>query len=124
MPNSLLIVDDSPIIRRVMGEFFQGLTDWKIAGEAGDGLEAIQRATQLKPDLIVLDFSMPKMNGLEAASVIKKLLPDTHIVVFTMFDDAMGSKLSSAAGVDMVISKADGMGVLVKAVHRFLDAPV
>src|SRR5579872_4841367 len=112
MPNSVLIVDDSPVIRKVMRDFFEALTDWKITGEAGDGAEAIQRAVQLKPDLILLDFSMPNMNGIEAASILKKLLPASHIVVFTMFDDALGSRLSSAVGVDLVISKADGLGGL------------
>jgi DNA-binding NarL/FixJ family response regulator len=104
-----------------MRDFFEALTNWRIMGEAGDGSEAIQRAIELKPDLILLDFSMPNMNGIEAASVLKKLLPDAHIVVFTMFEDALGSRLSCAAGVDLVISKADGLGGLVKAVHRLLE---
>ena len=121
MPNSVLIVDDSPVIRKVMRDFFEELTDWKISGEAGDGPEAIQLAEELNPDLILLDFSMPNMNGIEAASVLKKLLPDAHIVVFTMFDDALGSRLTCAAGVDLVISKADGLGGLVKAVHELLE---
>jgi DNA-binding NarL/FixJ family response regulator len=122
MPNSVLIVDDSPVIRKVMRDFFEELTDWKISGEAGDGSEAIQMAGQLRPDLILLDFSMPNMNGIEAASVLKKLLPAAHIVVFTMFDDALGSRLSCAVGVDLVISKADGLSGLVKAVHDLLEA--
>jgi DNA-binding NarL/FixJ family response regulator len=120
MPNSVLIVDDSEIIRRVMRDFFEALTDWTITGEAGDGTEAIQKAVELQPDLILMDFSMPNMNGIEAASVLKSTLPTTHIVVFTMFDDALGSRLSSAVGVDLVIPKADGLGGLVKAVHNML----
>jgi DNA-binding NarL/FixJ family response regulator len=64
---------------------------------------------------------MPNMNGIEAASVLKKILPDAPIVLFTMFEDALGSRLSSAAGVDMVIPKAEGLGGLVKAVHRLLE---
>ncbi|HET6145764.1 MAG TPA: response regulator transcription factor [Candidatus Acidoferrales bacterium] len=121
MPNSVLIVDDSPVIRKVMRDFFEELTDWKISGEAGDGSEAIQVAGQLHPDLILLDFSMPNMNGIEAASVLKKLVPAAHIVIFTMFDDALGSRLSCAVGVDLVISKAEGLGGLVKAVHDLLE---
>lgn len=121
MPNSVLLVDDSPIIRKVMRDFLEALTNWKITGEAGDGSQAIQKALEIKPDLILMDFSMPNMNGIEAASVLKKLLPFSHIVVFTMFDDALGSRLSSAAGVDLVIPKAEGLGGLVKAVHRLLE---
>ena len=120
MPNSVLIVDDSYIVRKVMRNFFERRTDWKIGGEAGDGEEAIQKAKELRPDLILLDFSMPNMNGIEAASELKKLLPNAHIIVFTMFDDALGSSLSSAAGVDLVVPKAEGLTVLVKAVQHFL----
>jgi len=104
-----------------MRDFFEALTNWKITGEAGDGSEAIQKAVEIKPDLILLDFSMPNMNGIEAASVLKKILPFAHIVVFTMFDDALGSRLTSAVGVDLVIPKAEGLGGLVKAVHRLLE---
>jgi DNA-binding NarL/FixJ family response regulator len=120
MPNSVLIVDDSSVVRKVMRNFFERRTDWKIGGEAGDGAEAIQKARELKPDLILLDFSMPNMNGIEAASELKKILPKAHIIVFTMFDDALGSRLSSAAGVDLVVPKAEGLTVLVRAVQHFL----
>ncbi len=104
-----------------MREFFETLTDWKIGGEAEDGAEAIQKAAKLKPDLILLDFSMPTMNGIEAASVLKKTLPSVRIIVFTMFDDAVGARLSSAVGVDLVIPKAEGLTFLVKSVQRLMQ---
>jgi len=120
MPNSVLIVDDSHIVRKVMRDFFESRTDWKIGGEAGNGAEALQKAKELKPDLILLDFSMPNMNGIEAASELKRILPDVRIIVFTMFDDALGSSLSAAAGVDLVAPKAEGLTALVKTVQDFL----
>src|SRR5579864_909076 len=120
MPISVLLVDDSEILRGVMREFFEALTDWKIVGEAAEGAEAIQKAIELKPDLILLDFSMPNMNGVETASVLKKMLPDTHIVVFTMFDDAVGSRLRSAVGVDVVIPKSEGLTGLMKVVQHLM----
>ena len=120
MPNSVLIVDDSYLVLRVMRDFFESLTDWKIVGDAEDGAEAIQKAKQLKPDVILLDFSMPGMNGIEAASILKKLLPDVRIIVFTMYDAALGSRLCSAVGVDLVVSKAEGLNGLVKAVNHFM----
>jgi DNA-binding NarL/FixJ family response regulator len=113
MPKSVLIVDDSQVVRDVLRDFFETLADWKVGGEAGNGAAAIQKAGELKPDLILLDFSMPYMNGLEAASVLKKMLPKVHIIAFTMFADALGSKLSSA--VDLVVPKAEGLTVLAKA---------
>src|ERR1700719_3174486 len=117
---TVLIVDDSQNVRKVMRRFFETLTDWKVEGEAGDGAEAIQKAIELKPDLILLDFSMPNMNGVEAASVLKKMIPGVHIIVFTMFDDALGSRLSSAVGVDLVVPKAEGLTSLLKSVQHFM----
>ena len=120
MSNSVLIVDDSQSVRKVMRRFFETLTDWTVKGEAGDGTEAIQKAVALKPDLILMDFSMPNLNGVEAASVLKKLIPDVHIIVFTMFDDALGPRISLAVGIDLVVPKAEGLTSLVKSVQHFM----
>jgi DNA-binding NarL/FixJ family response regulator len=120
MPMSVLIVDDSDAVRTAMRDFFESLTDWTIGGEARDGTEAVQKALELKPELIILDCSMPNMNGLEASSVIRKILPNVYIIVFTFFDDALGARLSSAAGVDLIIPKAEGLTALVKAVQKFV----
>ena len=123
MPKSVLIVDDSQVVREVLRDFFETLADWKVGGEAADGAEAIQKAREVKPDLILLDFSMPIMNGIEAASELKKILPDVHIIVFTMFADALGSRLSVADGVDLVVPKAEGLTVLAKAVQSLGGPP-
>ena len=122
MANSVLIVDDYQMVRKVVRHFFESLPDWKVGGEACEGAEAVQKATELKPDLILLDFSMPYLNGLEAASALKKILPNVHIIVFTMFDDALGSSLTSAAGVDLVVPKAEGLSGLWKAIQRVMGA--
>jgi DNA-binding NarL/FixJ family response regulator len=120
MSNSVLIIDDNQSVRKVMRSFFERLTDWTVKGEASDGVEAIQEAIELKPDLILLDFSMPNLNGVEAASVLKKLIPDVHIIVFTMFDDALGPRISLAVGIDLVVPKAAGLTSLVKSVQHFM----
>lgn len=122
MPRSVLIVDDGEIVRKVIRRFFEKLTDWQVAGEAGDGAEAIQKAKELRPDLILLDVSMPNMNGIEAAPILKNILPGVHIIVFTMFDAALGSRLSSVAGVDLVVPKAEGLTGLVNAVEHLMGA--
>lgn len=113
-------MDDSHIVRLVVCQFFERSTDWQIVGEAGDGPEAIQRAMEVKPDLVLLDFYMPNMNGIEVASVLRKMMPEVRIIVFTMFDEALGPSLSSAAGVDLVVPKAEGLHGLVKAVQQIL----
>lgn len=120
MPKSVLIVDDSRSVRRILRDFFEALIGWEVAGEAEDGTNAVQKATELRPDLIVLDVSMPRLNGIEAASVLKKTIPHVHIIVFTMFDDALGSRLSTAVGVDLVVPKSEGLTGLVKSLQRLL----
>jgi DNA-binding NarL/FixJ family response regulator len=120
MPRSVLIVDDSQIVRTTIRDYLEAVTDWRIGGEAEDAAEALQKATELKADLILLDFSMPTMNGLEAAAVLKKSLPDTLVVLFTMFDMALGATACHATGVDMVIPKSEGLINLVQSVNRFL----
>ena len=120
MPISVLIVDDSKLVRGVLRDYLKALTDWSIAGEAEDGPEAIEKAKELKPDLILLDFSMPKMNGIETASQLKKMMPGVHIVVFTMFEKSLGSRLSSAFGVDLVVPKAEGLASLVESVQHLM----
>jgi DNA-binding NarL/FixJ family response regulator len=120
MSSSVLIVDDNQMLRKAVRRFFEALPDWTVGGEAGDGAEAVQKAAELKPDLILLDFSMPNMNGIEAAPVLKKLLPDVHIIVFSMFDDALSSSLISAVGVDLVVPKAEGLTGLEKAVQHIM----
>jgi DNA-binding NarL/FixJ family response regulator len=121
MPISVLLVDDSQIVRKVVRDYLETLTDWKIKGEARDGAEAIQKARELKPDVILLDYSMPNMNGIQAASELKKLLPNVFIVVFTMFDESLGSILSSAAGVDLVVPKPEGLNHLVRSVEHLME---
>jgi DNA-binding NarL/FixJ family response regulator len=120
MSKSVLIVDDSAIVRKVMHQFFERLSDWEVGGEAADGAEAIQKAMELKPELILLDFSMPNMSGMQAAPVLKKMLPKAHIIVFTMYSEALGSTLGSADGVDLVVPKAEGLTSLVKAVQHLI----
>jgi len=103
-----------------MRGFFETLSQWKIVDEAGDGVEAIRIAQLLKPDVILLDFSMPKLNGIKAASVLKKMLPRTQVVVFTVFDDALSSRICLSVGVDLVVSKAEGLSGLVNAVQEIM----
>jgi DNA-binding NarL/FixJ family response regulator len=120
LPKSVLIVDDNGAVRSAIRGFFDTLSAWKIVGEAQDGVEAIRLAEKLEPDLVLLDFSMPRLNGVEAASVLKKKLPLTQIVAFTVFDDALSSNLCLHVGIDLVVAKADGLNGLMKAVQQLM----
>ena len=111
MSKKLLIVDDDPTIRLVIRAFMEA-DGYKVCGEAADGLEAIERAAELKPDLILLDLAMPRLNGAEAASILKRAMPKVPIVLFTMYAENLNGKLASSVGVNLVLSKTEGLSKL------------
>jgi DNA-binding NarL/FixJ family response regulator len=119
-PKRVLIADDSSTVRDIIKFFLALRGDLEVCGEASDGVEAVEKATECRPDLILLDLAMPNMNGVEAASVLKKRLPRTPIILFTMYNENIGEYLMSAIGVDAVLSKIDGMSALVNAVDAVL----
>jgi DNA-binding NarL/FixJ family response regulator len=90
--------------------------------EAANGADAIEKAKKLKPDLIILDLAMPRMNGAAAASILKSTMPDVPIILFSMYDDFMSKLLSSAVPVDLVLSKPDGMNDMVAHVEDLLGS--
>lgn len=119
-PNTILLVDDNEMVRKIARLFLETQTDMVVCGEAIDGADAIEKAKKLKPDLILLDLAMPRMNGMEAASILKRLLPNVRIVVFTLYKDQLGSALFAKLGVDAVFSKPDGGWKLVECVRGLL----
>ena len=128
MPYNVLIVDDSPDVCNIVRTFLQRDVTFKICGEAGSGLEAIKKAEQLRPDLILLDLKMPGMNGIEAATVLKRVLPKTQIVLFSAYTESLGgTTLATAAGVDLVVQKgslADMVQSLKSLISRKWISPV
>jgi DNA-binding NarL/FixJ family response regulator len=104
---SILIVDDSLPVRRMLRSFVESRTDFEVCGEAVNGVDAIEKARTLHPDLIVMDLSMPLMNGLEAGSVLKAMLPEVPIVMYTVHDAAAMRVQALAVGVRAVIQKHD-----------------
>jgi DNA-binding NarL/FixJ family response regulator len=117
---TILIADDSANVRSVIREFLKDVPDLKICGEAVNGLDAIEKAKKLKPNLVLLDLSMPEMNGIEVASILKKTMPDVLIILFTMYSNNIGKALVSTIGVDAVLTKPDGMRQIVDTVNAVL----
>ena len=108
MSKSILIVDNSKTSRKIIRLFLESQIDLQVCGEAVDGLDGVEKAKALKPDLIILDLVMPQMNGIEAASIIKREVPQTRIVMFTTYDICVGGSLASHVGIDAVLSKSEG----------------
>ena len=122
MSECILIVDDDPNFRKQTRKFLEQETPYSVCGEAVDGLDAIERARQLKPDLIILDMSMPRMNGLQAARVLRQMMSDVPIILFTLHAGAILFSEVQAVGVSSVVSKTDGFDELRKQVESLLDS--
>jgi two-component system response regulator NreC len=109
LSNSILIVDDSAVIRHTLRSCIEQKSGWKVCGEAENGKVAIQKVRELQPDLVILDFQMPVMNGLDAARQITTIAPETPMVMFTMHTCEQLLRDAKAAGIKDVFSKSDGV---------------
>jgi CheY-like chemotaxis protein len=123
MSKHILIVDDNDTCRRVTRLFLESQPDLGICSEAVDGVDAIEKTKELKPDLILLDWAMPRMNGVEAAVVLRGMMPRVPIVVFTLYKELLGDTVTSMTGIDAVLSKPSGGWKLVDCVRGLLQAP-
>ncbi len=119
---TILIVDDSPAIRRSLRASLEQRPDWKVCSEAENGREGVDQALRFNPDLIVLDLSMPVMNGFQAARELQRLLPRVPIVMFTTFSNAHVEREALAAGATAVQSKSAGLAPLLQVMRNLLQA--
>lgn len=113
MRKMVLIADDNAFIRHGLCELFKRELDFDICGVAENGQEAIELAARLRPDLIVLDLSMPVMNGLEAALVLKRLMPSVPLMMYSAFEDRSSERRARASGISELVSKSERFSVLV-----------
>jgi DNA-binding NarL/FixJ family response regulator len=120
MAKSVLIADDVEIIRRALCELFKSEADFDVCGEAENGREAIERAQELHPDLIVLDLSMPVMNGIDAARILRRLMPTVPLIIFSEYSDVFSAEEARSAGVSALVSKSEHLSVLVGKARALL----
>src|ERR1700745_1521512 len=99
MSKAIMIVDDNALIREGLCEILQREGDFDVCGTAANGKEAIEKAQQLHPDAIVLDLSMPGMNGLEAAGVLKKLMPSVVLIIYSVSQSEVVEQQSRLVGI-------------------------
>jgi DNA-binding NarL/FixJ family response regulator len=117
----ILIVDDLPQMRKLMRAYLEEEREFNVCGEAIDGLDAIDKAKTLKPDLIILDASMPRLNGIKAAPKLKELLPDTRIILFTFHESMMRGLDAREIGVDAVVQKDRGLFPLMESIKALVQ---
>jgi DNA-binding NarL/FixJ family response regulator len=122
MSKRILVADDSEAVRRVVHNYLCQ-RDFDVCGEAADGQDAIEKARELNPDLILLDVAMPRTNGIEAASMLKDMMPNVRIVLFTMYSEAVARTFpGKRVAADAIVAKADGMGRLEECVQSLLHS--
>jgi DNA-binding NarL/FixJ family response regulator len=120
MSKRILVADDSDAVRKVVHTYLAE-RDFDVCGEAASGQDTIEKARELNPDLILLDVAMPRTNGIEAASVLKAMIPNVRIVLFTMYSEAVARTFpGKRLAVDAIVAKADGMGRLEECVQSLL----
>lgn len=113
MSRTVLIVDDSPPMRQALCEVFTREEDFDVCGEANNGQEAIDKARELKPDLVVTDFAMPVMNGLEVTRLLKTLWPELRVIVYTFHSNTFLEQQALTVGASAVVSKSEPITNLV-----------
>ena len=119
MFKSVLIADDSASMRLSVRFLLRGRHPQLKVREAVDGVDAIEKAKIFQPNLILMDLAMPRLNGAEAATVLKNAMPQTPVILFTMNTDLRADALCSAIGIDF-ISKVDGIPKLLERVDALL----
>ena len=107
MTKNILLVDDSELIRLATRHFLESQPGFKVCGEAVDGFDALEKASHLNPDLIILDIAMPRMNGLQTARELRARMYQAPIILFTWYADAVQLEDAVAAGISAVISKSN-----------------
>jgi DNA-binding NarL/FixJ family response regulator len=113
----ILLADDHAIVRRGLKQLLEEQAGWTVCGEAANGREAVDKAVQSRPDVAVLDFSMPELNGLEATRRIRQVAPEVEVLVFTMHESEELIREVLAAGARGYVLKSDATRQLVPAVE-------
>lgn len=120
MSQGILIADDSRNVRQAVHNYLAE-RNFHVCGEAIDGQDAIEKARELEPELVLLDLAMPRTNGIAVASVLKDMMPGVRIVLFTMYSEAVTKAFASLENVDAMVDKADGMDKLAECLQGLLS---
>ena len=121
MSHSVLIADDSLFIREALCNLFEREEDFDVCGEAKNGKEAVEKARELHTDLILLDLSMQVMNGLDATRVLKRLMPEVPVIMFSLHSGPSTEKEARSAGASALVSKFEHVSVLLGKARSALE---
>ena len=116
----ILLADDSAVVRSSLRRLFEE-AGWSVCGEASNGQEAVAKGQELRPNIIVLDLSMPVLNGLTAGRILKETMPGIRLILFTSFGTLLTTDALESAGFSALISKSDA-GKLLNTAQTLLNA--
>jgi DNA-binding NarL/FixJ family response regulator len=103
----VLIVDDSALVRGAVRRLFEADDVFEVCGEAENGWEAVEKTTELRPELVVMDLAMPLLNGLDATRAIKRLEPRVPVILFSGFSNVLEEKEARSVGISALVPKSD-----------------
>jgi DNA-binding NarL/FixJ family response regulator len=117
----VLVADDHVVVRKGLRALFEGQPAWEVVAEAGDGREAIEMAAEFQPDLIILDITMPELNGLDAIPRILKSSPSSHVLILSMHDEEELIQRTLGSGANGYVLKSDAEQSLLTAAEAVLS---
>jgi DNA-binding NarL/FixJ family response regulator len=120
----ILVADDVADWRLGVRSILRARREWQVIAEAGDGLEAVRRAEEMRPHVVLLDIGMPRLNGIEAAKRIRQVSPDSKIIFVTQQHDTEVRMAALATGAEQYVIKANAASELLPAVEAALDHPI
>src|SRR4029077_12259398 len=122
MTKTVLVVDDSVPVRRTIRNLFNATDGFEVCGEASDGREGIEKAEELHPDLIIMNLSMPGMNGIDAARILHRILPSVPLILFSGHSAVFREEEAHSVGIPAEVSKDESIGTLLGRARRLVHA--
>src|SRR5215469_5943441 len=122
MAKSVLIAEDHALTRQALCSLFASQEDFEVCGDAENGQEAVEIAQVLRPDLLLLDLSMPVMDGIAAARALRQLMPAVPIIVFSEYSDVLSEREAESEGISALVSKTEPVSVLLDKARSVLHS--